>query len=100
MDKHTPGPWKAHKTMIVSESNEGLTINGSYDEESKVYYGGYLIAESVSPANASLIAAAPDMLGAMEWQCRQCEFGAEGECYVCPIGVAIRKAKEPQENGG
>lgn len=42
--------------------------------------------------DANLIAAAPDMYEALRWQCGRCELGSEGECYICPIGQAIRKA--------
>lgn len=66
MSKHTPGPWKVSTkaNAIVSCHNEGLLFGNSEDEEK--YYGGYLIAESVSPCNAHQIAAAPDLLEALE----------------------------------
>jgi len=57
----TPGPWrKGHGSFIVSD-NPAPGCQGSDDTE---YYGGHLICESVSSANARLIAAAPELLAA------------------------------------
>lgn len=66
MPKHTPGPWRGNRGMgwIVSDSAEGITIDGAADDTATQYYGGNLIAESVSPNNMPLIAAAPDLLDA------------------------------------
>ena len=62
MTAHTAGPWRASiggKFAIVVGDYPVPGIKGS-DEVS--YYGGHLIAESVAPQNARLIAAAPDLL--------------------------------------
>jgi len=55
--KHTATPWKkgTYKNCITAETNDGLTINGAYQDEAIDYYGGYLIAESVSKNNAQFI---------------------------------------------
>lgn len=47
---------------VVSENIESLTIRGAIGDEAIKYYGGNLICESVSKANARLIAAAPELL--------------------------------------
>ncbi len=62
--KHTPGPWKAHPI----ETNYGLpyTPVAASTLIAKVYstaFGDHAQSE----ANARLIAAAPDLLEALEW---------------------------------
>lgn len=51
---HTPTPWRigTHKSTIVADSREGIT-HADYSEVS--YYGGNLIAESISHVNAERI---------------------------------------------
>jgi hypothetical protein len=48
---------------VVSDVLPRDAVSGSEDAE---YYGGYLIAESVAPSMVSLIAAAPELLAALE----------------------------------
>lgn len=66
--KHTPGPWKVGKldSVVVSDSDKNLTINGATGKENTDYYGGNLICESVSSCNAKLIAAAPELLEVLQ----------------------------------
>lgn len=68
--KFTPGPWMVGEKggCVVSLSNEALTISGSFDEDSAKYYGGYLIGESITTTNATLIAQAPTMLDALAFE--------------------------------
>jgi len=61
--KHTPRPWKVGKGSFVIADSPAPGIHGSNMIE---HYGGHLICESVSEANAHLIAAAPDLLEALE----------------------------------
>jgi glycerate kinase len=60
---HTPGEWRRGKipTTVVSDSSEGLDVLGSTGDQAVSYFGGNLIAESVSPNNVPIIAAAPKM---------------------------------------
>lgn len=56
----TPAPWRAgseRRNCVVADA-AAPGIGGSDDV---AYYGGHLICESVNDANASLIAAAPEM---------------------------------------
>lgn len=56
---HTPTPFRVGRPgTVVSDSAEGLTLNGATGPENVKYYGGNLIAESVSPENAEFIARA------------------------------------------
>lgn len=71
--EHTPGPWRVGKASgaVVSDSPDGLTLAGTTEANSSregvtEFYGGNLICESATPANARLIAAAPDLLKAGE----------------------------------
>lgn len=57
MSKPTPGPWKAgHRTVSAPETDERLGLDVRL-------YGG---SRDDNKANARLIAAAPDMLDALE----------------------------------
>ena len=65
--KHTPGPWRVGKTgCVVSDSDKNITIGGAIGKEAIDYFGGNLICESVMPSNAKLIAAAPELLEALQ----------------------------------
>ena len=66
--EHTPGPWRQgnYPHTVVSESALGIDIIGATDEGAVEYYGGNLIAESVSTRNVPIIAAAPEMKEALE----------------------------------
>ncbi len=61
--KHTPGPWRVGDGSFVIGNHPAPGITGSDDVH---HYGGHLICESVSQANARLIAAAPDLLEALK----------------------------------
>lgn len=64
MSEHTRGPWRVGKGFgSVVADTPVPEVNGSDAVE---YYGGHLVAESISPANARLIAAAPDLLAALK----------------------------------
>lgn len=95
--KGTPGPWKVGKITgcVVADSNEALTIRGSYENESKDYYGGFLIGESISNANAQLIAAAPELLESLNELLRYApSLDVLGDSdYDSSFKTAIKKAE-------
>ena len=64
MSNHTPGPWRIGKNFgsVVCDT----PVPGIRGSDHTEYYGGHLIAESVTKANANLIAAAPDLLEVLE----------------------------------
>ena len=62
---HTPGPWREGKTggTVVCDT----PIGGDMGHDVIEYYGGHLVAESIGrKADVALIAAAPDLLAALE----------------------------------
>lgn len=73
--KHTPGPWKAE--VIHGKNGYGFQIQGAYTDTSAVIIADAPLFFTVIPkschatydgqmANAALIAAAPDLLAALE----------------------------------
>jgi len=92
MTEHTKGPWRRGKIsqVIVSGCKNGLNIPGA---DNWGYYGGYLIAESVSKVNAPLIAAAPELLEALENITGEAAFTGLPEEKQQDIYTAIAKAK-------
>lgn len=61
---YTAGPWRVgRRGSCVVADQPTPEIAGSDDVE---YYGGHLICESVSQANAKLIAVAPEMRELLE----------------------------------
>jgi len=83
MSKHTPGPWMIDKAgdIYAGEPSEGTRVDVMN------YWG-------TDGANAHLIAAAPDLLEALEQAHREMTSHAVGtmpkHCYMCK---AIAKAK-------
>jgi len=63
--KHTPGPWRVGRNggCVVSDTPSENAIPGSDAVE---YYGGHLIGESITKANAAFIAAAPETAAELE----------------------------------
>lgn len=90
--KHTPGPWS-----VVNEHDEVTVIAGEHISHGfKVRYeiardvGGHRGDEY---ANARLIAAAPDLLEAIQALLRKVECGTALHCDLCDAArAAIAKA--------
>lgn len=61
MTAHTPGPWRVGLSGSVVCDDESL---GPHDAEALKFYGGRVVCETVTPANALLIASAPELLEA------------------------------------
>lgn len=86
MTKHTPGPWKVAAIPGSVIALDNATI-------AKVFYG----ERSVCDANARLIAAAPDMLGACQLAFRLIGLGRkltdeEATQGLQALSDAMRKA--------
>jgi hypothetical protein len=61
--RHTPKPWRYNPAIgaVVCDTPVGAE---PLDPETREYYGGEVIAETVTPANGTLIASAPELLEA------------------------------------
>jgi len=90
--QHTPGPW-AH-TPSREHSNPNTTRR---DIVAESQFGPVFIAGDVSRSDAAIIAAAPDMLSALEALASRMSENADGrELYGDWIAIAeeaINKAK-------
>ncbi|MCE1001859.1 hypothetical protein [Pseudomonas sp. NMI1173_11] len=92
MSKHTPGPWRVgrHSSEVIADMPADPPFRGMTDDCVK-HYGGYLVAESCAADDARLIAAAPELLEALE--------NLENDCGQIPdhawelIQSAIAKAR-------
>lgn len=81
MTKHTPGPWQVDKTY-------GLIMAGNEIEIAACHAGRGADAE----ANARLIAAAPEMLDALE-KIESCLSPDDNDIAAKAVRHAIAKAK-------
>ena len=66
---HTPGPWEVHRTGYTGRSSAKYVINGQPSKPGNAYRAvAHIKHSTVSPmeANARLIAAAPELLEALQ----------------------------------
>ena len=82
-NKHTPGPWHHGTDLRQIESGNGVVV---------VLVSGALSNDSVR-ADAHLIAAAPEMLEALEEICTAVEAVAVGGLVTAKARAAIKKAR-------
>jgi hypothetical protein len=85
----TPGPWSMYQSAEHA-AGWGWIINARNGEDfiCEVSSNGQTMVELV--ANARLIAAAPEMLAALE---RIAELGIDANCGLNEVHAAIRTAK-------
>jgi hypothetical protein len=93
---HTPGPWKAVGQAVYAETPQDIdhSRHHGYDEREP---DGFLIAESIPhEATARLIAAAPDLLAALEqvaeWAARHDTVEGTGALFAFALAT-IAKAR-------
>jgi hypothetical protein len=88
MTKHTPGPWSTGKW---DERTNGRHIDAATCPHiaSALYMGGTATAD----ANANLIAAAPDLLAALEYACEAEWDGLHEPRWMTVAREALKKAK-------
>jgi hypothetical protein len=84
MSKHTPGPWFVHHDSVFATGdfdgwNEKTICHTSFERDGD------------TPANMALIAAAPELLEALEYLVENC-LESEGGSYERAVG-AIKKAR-------
>ncbi|MCE7039173.1 hypothetical protein [Dyadobacter sp. CY312] len=101
--KGTPGPWKVSKvgSAVVACSTPDNPIGGRHHLDHSDHYGGYLVAESIPDKDASLIAAAPDLLKVaidyLEMRDRLLHTMHDTESFESKFRLAIHKALNIQE---
>lgn len=84
MTQHTPGPWFLGDTALIEDAN-GKPFAGAYwDDED--------IPEAVSIANARLMAAAPDLLEALNLACDEVGYAMPAD-ILKKVHAAIAKAE-------
>lgn len=103
-NKHTPTPWRTGiPGTVVADSSDGITIGGATGQENVDYYGGNLIGESISKANAEHIVkcvnAYSEMLEALVLinkfaQCSDDRFANYSDTINELTKKAIKKATE------
>ena len=86
--KHTPGPWAVVGGSIMVEYDGGFFDLAYVDG---IFPNGYLTVAERN-ANANLIAAAPDLLAALELMAYGHRHEHECDCYK-QVRDAIAKAK-------
>lgn len=84
--KHTPGPWKAAGGALVQASIESETLKSGRRVARRVAVAKGLTIEEVA-ANARLIAAAPDLLAALE-------LSRELDRATCPTAEFQNRVRE------
>jgi hypothetical protein len=109
--KHTPGPWKWSMSGTFDKSRV-LAPTGQGDEHvtiattdlTHIHAAFAMTGESVpdgfthanEEANARLIAAAPDLLAALQWAMDNAEWSNDTATGTDPIRAAIAKATGQQ----
>lgn len=91
----TPAPWRVGTSgAIVADSAIGTHPSTDHPADYK-YYGGLLLAESIwSPANAHMMAAAPEMYAALDAIAQAHPRGLTPELWML-IQHAMTKAEGP-----
>lgn len=67
MSGHTPGPWKAIISSVVTEQGETKPFCSISQSETGEDIAYMTLRPHEVEANARLIAAAPDMINALKW---------------------------------
>ena len=107
--KFTKGPWRAieinwERSLVVDKDAARIVLVYTRDEDDEETQDKF---EAIKNANANLIAAAPDMYEALEFQCKNClgrysisKDSNECALYIrgeCMIAKALRKARGEKE---
>ena len=65
-EKFTPGDWRISPNASDAIISDKPTEGAIYTQDCVKYYGGYVIAESVSPGDRNLLRSAKDLYAACE----------------------------------
>lgn len=89
MTTHTPGPWSVEKDGSAEHRNEANVINGA--DGTMIVYG------QVNDADARLIAAAPELLEALQAFPGFTDDATAGDAWLEKMRAAITKATGEQK---
>lgn len=93
--QHTPGPWVYDEDYIFAGSIGAYIADVHTDDMTSGRYVARKDADAIIDANAQLIAAAPDLLEALQVLVRDCgavDAGIELEPAIYQAQAAIAKA--------
>ena len=90
MSKHTPGPWLNMGNFVYALNADGENIFSAYVQDAHT-------AHSQLHANAILMAAAPDLLEALELMVTTHDEGGWPTATITIARAAIAKAKGEQQ---
>lgn len=94
---HTPGPWVTNQGSVIAKNALKVYSIEICDPSAGVNGIGKLLPIDEREANAALIAAAPDLLAALEWAeamiLQHCKNEDGQTPDVEPIRAAIAKAR-------
>lgn len=96
--KHTPGPWDLYNPHRSAQYVDQIISDGEYRSIFRIHHDDGIV-QSEAEANAKLIAAAPDMLEALEYvRMTLADIEAskrKGYYTTCPkiVAAAIAKAE-------
>ena len=103
MNTHTPGPWACEFHETAAGTPFGIVVGGKGKGglmDTVICHAPDYRDEPVSykvfkSANARLIAAAPELLEALQ-ECLECEFAVTDKAAIAKARAAIAKAKKEQ----
>lgn len=95
LNAHTPGPWKTYRGAVWSthESVSGPVTKGMRTNHVCAISERLKMPDGEREANARLIAAAPDMLAALEAIISQMDQGGQGATQVFNRDACIQHAR-------
>ena len=94
---HTPGPWREYAPKIKNKINEQYRYIEA-DEPGEKFKRAFMLSGFVSPADTRLIAAAPELLDALQWAVSQIEDDLDPEhgATLAHVRAVIAKATGAQ----
>lgn len=88
--KHTPGPWKV---LEIKNDKELMFIVKSEERMIGSFHGFYSDADDKLKADANLLAAAPEMLEALDYAQECIEKGIKSDDFLWQLDALIKKAR-------
>lgn len=88
--KHTPGPWKV---LEIKNDKELMFIVKSDERMIGSFHGFYSDADDKLKADANLLAAAPEMLEALDYAQECIEKGIKSDDFLWQLDALIKKAR-------